>query len=146
MEIISLRQLLNVIEKSCFMWVLILKRTSNSFISSESTQISYLPILLFSYSKKCRKYPAVANWTKIHSQSRYSNSCTILDRPWGFKEVEVPRFHKKWHMKVVRLLALGTDRLYPPGNIPDTHFCFFLFRSLKGHFQLQIHKNLSLNP
>jgi hypothetical protein len=27
------------------------------------------------------------------------------------------------HMKVVRLLALRTGRLYPPGNIPGTHFC-----------------------
>ena len=27
------------------------------------------------------------------------------------------------HMKVVRLSALRTGRLYPPGNITDTHFC-----------------------
>ena len=26
-------------------------------------------------------------------------------------------------MKVVRLSALRTGRLYPPGNIPSTHFC-----------------------
>jgi len=26
-------------------------------------------------------------------------------------------------MKVVRLSALGTDQLYPPGNIPGIHFC-----------------------
>ena len=26
-------------------------------------------------------------------------------------------------MKVVRLSALRTGRLYPPGNIPGTHFC-----------------------
>jgi len=26
-------------------------------------------------------------------------------------------------MKVVRLSALGTGRLYPQGNIPGTHFC-----------------------
>ena len=26
-------------------------------------------------------------------------------------------------MKVVRLSALGTGRLYPPGDIPGTHFC-----------------------
>ena len=26
-------------------------------------------------------------------------------------------------MKVVRLSALGTSRLYRPGNIPGTHFC-----------------------
>jgi hypothetical protein len=27
------------------------------------------------------------------------------------------------HMKVVRLSAPRTGRLYPPGNIPGTHFC-----------------------
>jgi len=26
-------------------------------------------------------------------------------------------------MKVIRLSALRTGRLYPPGNIPGTHFC-----------------------
>jgi len=29
-------------------------------------------------------------------------------------------------MKVVRLSALRTGRLYPPGNIPGTHFCYKL--------------------
>jgi hypothetical protein len=29
-------------------------------------------------------------------------------------------------MKVVRLLALRTGRLYPPVNIPRTHFCYRL--------------------
>jgi len=32
-----------------------------------------------------------------------------------------PRFQDNWHMKVVRLLALRTGRLYPPGNIPGTY-------------------------
>ena len=27
-------------------------------------------------------------------------------------------------MKVVRLTALLTGRLHPPGNIPGTHFCY----------------------
>jgi hypothetical protein len=36
----------------------------------------------------------------------------------GFQEVEAPRFPGIWHMKVVRLSALHTLRLYPPGNIP----------------------------
>ena len=33
--------------------------------------------------------------------------------PWGFQEVEAPRFQDSWHMKVVRLSALHTRRLYP---------------------------------
>jgi len=35
-------------------------------------------------------------------------------------------------MKVVRLSALCTDRLYSPENIPGTHFCWRLSRS-QGH-------------
>jgi hypothetical protein len=51
-----------------------------------------------------------------------SNSCTGWDWPWGFKEVEAPRFHDNWHMKVVRLSALSTSCLYPTGNIPGLTF------------------------
>jgi len=46
-----------------------------------------------------------------------SNPITDLDRPWGFQEVEAPRFRDSRHMKVVRLSALRTGRL------PGTHFC-----------------------
>jgi len=35
-----------------------------------------------------------------------------LDRPWGFQEDEAPRFQDNQHMKVVRLSALCTSRLY----------------------------------
>ena len=52
-----------------------------------------------------------------------SNSITGLDRPWGFQEVEALRFQDNRHMKVVRLSALRTGRLYPSGSIPGTHFC-----------------------
>ena len=51
------------------------------------------------------------------------NTTTGLEKPWGFQEVEAPRFHDKQHMKVVRLSALRTGCLHPPGNIPGTHFC-----------------------
>ena len=43
--------------------------------------------------------------------------------PERFQEVEAPRFQDNRHMKVVRLSALCTGRLYPPGNIPGIHFC-----------------------
>ena len=43
--------------------------------------------------------------------------------PEGLQEVEAPRFQDNLHMKVVRLSALRTGRLYPPGNIPGTHLC-----------------------
>ena len=42
-----------------------------------------------------------------------SNPITGLGRPWGFQEVEAPRFQDNRHMKVVRLSALRTGRLYP---------------------------------
>jgi hypothetical protein len=45
-----------------------------------------------------------------------------LYRPWGFNEVEAIRFQDNRLMKVVRLSAIRTGRLYPPGNIPGTHF------------------------
>ena len=47
---------------------------------------------------------------------RYSNPITGLDRPWEFKEVEAPKFQDSRHMKVARLSALRTGRLYLPGN------------------------------
>ena len=51
------------------------------------------------------------------------NPFTSLDRPWGFQEIEAPRFQDNQHMKVVRLSALRTGRVYSPVNIPGTHFC-----------------------
>ena len=38
---------------------------------------------------------------------------TGLDRPLGFQEVEGPEFLHSRHMKVIRLSALRTSRLYP---------------------------------
>ena len=45
----------------------------------------------------------------------YSTPITALDRPWGFQQVEAPSFQDNQHMKVVRLTALRTGRLYPQG-------------------------------
>ena len=61
---------------------------------------------------------------------RYSNPITGLDRPWGFQEAETSRISKQSaHEKVV---ALWTGRLYPPRDIPGTHFCWRLSRP-QGH-------------
>jgi hypothetical protein len=54
---------------------------------------------------------------------KVNNPITGLYSPIGFQEVEAPRFQDNRHMKVVRLSALHTGRLYSPGNIPGTHFC-----------------------
>ena len=61
-------------------------------------------------------------WNEINKIN--GNPITGLDRPWGFQEVEARRFQDSRHMKVARLSALSTGRLYPPGNIPGTHFCY----------------------
>ena len=58
-----------------------------------------------------------------NNKVRKSNLITALDRPSGFQEVESPRIQDSLYMKVVRLSALSTGRLYPSGNIPGTHFC-----------------------
>ena len=38
--------------------------------------------------------------------------------PWGFQEVEAPRFQENRHLKVVRLSALRTGHLYPQEIFP----------------------------
>jgi hypothetical protein len=43
---------------------------------------------------------------------RFINLITGLDRPLGFQEFEAPRFLDNRHMKVVRLSALRTGRLF----------------------------------
>jgi len=63
---------------------------------------------------------------------RYSNPIKGLDRSYWFQEVEASRFQDIRHMKVVRLSATNTGRLYPAGNIPGTHFCYALCRP-QGH-------------
>ena len=49
----------------------------------------------------------------IYKSKAISNPCTVPDRPWGFHEVEAPRFQDNRHMKMVRMLDLRTGRLYP---------------------------------
>ena len=57
------------------------------------------------------------SWLVVRSSDHQT---TRLD---GFQEVDAPKFQDNRHMKVVRLSALRTGRLYPPGNIPGNNFC-----------------------
>ena len=63
---------------------------------------------------------------------QYNNPIRGLGRPSGVQYFEAPRFQNNRHMEAVRLSALRTVRLYPPGNIPGTHFCQCLSRP-QGH-------------
>jgi hypothetical protein len=49
--------------------------------------------------------------------------------PEGSGRFRAPRFQDSPHMKVVRLSALRTGRLYHPGNTLGTHFCQRLNRA-----------------
>jgi hypothetical protein len=57
----------------------------------------------------------------------YLHIKAIPVQPWtgpeGSRRLRLPDFQESRHMKVLRLSALRTGRLYPPGNIPGTHFC-----------------------
>ena len=75
------------------------------------------------YSRSLRALPQLLNHYLVRQEnSQYfpeafiktkSNPITGLDRHWGFQEIEPPRFQDSRHMKVVRLSALHTGRLYP---------------------------------
>ena len=49
----------------------------------------------------------------VHIEAKANHPITGLDRPWGFQKIDAPRFQDNRHMKVVRLSALRTGRLYP---------------------------------
>jgi hypothetical protein len=53
------------------------------------------------------------NRSTLLSFKKKSNPITGVDRPWGFQEVEAPRFQDSRHKKVVRLSDLRTGRFYP---------------------------------
>jgi hypothetical protein len=71
-----------------------------------------------------RTYPSSEDfYFTAEVSKRQSSPITGLDWPLGFQEVEATRFQDNQRMKVVEMSALRTGRLYPPGNIPGTHFC-----------------------
>jgi hypothetical protein len=52
--------------------------------------------------------------------------------PEGCRRLRLPEFMDSRNKKVARLSVLRTGRLYPPGNIAGTHFCYKLNRP-QGH-------------
>ena len=67
---------------------------------------------LWVYNKPKQKFFYICLLLYRH-QVKKKNPITDLDRPWGFREVKAPRFQDNRHMKVARLSALRTGRLYP---------------------------------
>ena len=53
----------------------------------------------------------------IHAKEKTEQSLYRPDRPWGYQQVEAPRFQDNRHMKMVRLLALRTGHLLPSKEI-----------------------------
>ena len=75
------------------------------------TQQLWLPGIELPLSLPCCSNLFSKSWRL--RKKRQTNPCTGLERPWWFQETEAPRFQDSRHMKVVRLSALGTGRLYP---------------------------------
>ena len=70
------------------------------------------PVLLHR-NPACVGTPCNGCGAEVKSLKRQSFPATGLDRPLGFQEVEAPECLDNRHMKVVRLSALRTGRLYP---------------------------------
>jgi hypothetical protein len=62
------------------------------------------------------------SWFRL---KRYSS---LYTGPEGSRKLRLPEFLDNRHMKVIRLSAPHTSRLYPPGNILGTHCCWRLSR------------------
>ena len=62
-------------------------------------------------------------FTERYESCKAKKKTNPITGPEDSKEFEAPRFQDNRQIKVVRLSALSTGRLYPPGNIPVTHFC-----------------------
>ena len=90
--------------------------TFRNTLSVPSSLFTYLPWQM--EQTECSETSAY----KIQASGNYPEENTqhkaiplqAWTRPWGFQEVEAPRFQDNRHMKVVRLSALRTGLLYSP--------------------------------
>ena len=68
----------------------------------------------------------IVTYAQFETKLKIQQSLYWTTAGWrGFHEVEAPRFPDIWHMKVVRLSALRTGRLY-------THEIFLVLISVRG--------------
>jgi hypothetical protein len=89
-------------------------RSQNTFRKEVTTVFLNAKIRYYSLRWKCKlkRKTSITGIVKYIRLKRYSNPITGLDRPWGFQQFQAPRFQDNQHMKVVRLSALRTGRLY----------------------------------
>jgi len=70
-------------------------------------------MVLILSDKPVRRFQPLVRGTRVRSSESTNPPITHLDRPWGFQEIEALRFQDNRHLKVVRLSALSTGRIYP---------------------------------
>jgi hypothetical protein len=95
----------------------LLKHTSNEKIQGDIVCMVLRLIQNIFHISAFVMYAETAHGKRVNTVYKnkiYINPCTGLNRPLAFLEVKAPRFstHNR-HMKVVRLSALHTGRLYP---------------------------------
>jgi len=108
-------------------WVMSFPVLSHSIF--QSYQFNDVSNCFSVYQAAFYHYILTPKYFRFSNLTSKSYRITCLEKPWGFQEVEVPRFQDNQLMTVVRLSALNTGHLYPPGNIPCTHFSYSLSRS-----------------
>ena len=86
------------------------------------TRHTVVPSALLQQHHKQVSFVHTFHWYPLELSAMLWEVKQSLYRPWWFQEVEAPRFRDSRYMKVVSS-ALRTGRLYPPGNIPGSHFC-----------------------
>ena len=93
----------------------ILILSSSIYLSIQTGFFSFYIVRLYPRFAIIRRRKSVSNYFNqaLNPRIKQSNPIRGLGRPWGFQEVEAPRFQDSRHMKVVRSSALRTGRLYP---------------------------------
>jgi len=84
------------------------------------------PTVLVRWDLRARKLGSLRVVT--HNTEKQSLPRPLQDS----KRLRLPEFLDNRYLKVVRLSSLSTGKLYPPENIPLTHFCYRLSQP-QGH-------------
>jgi hypothetical protein len=133
----SLAMEMNVVWCGKLSWMLFLVSTVSLSAVSSCYTVSEMHVSQFHLTETVHKSKCTAmTWTHTTLTVQKCVLCALwlgvkrkaipvqtYYRPIGFQVVEALWFWDGQHMKVVRLSALHTGCLYPPGNIPGTHFC-----------------------